>query len=298
MKKLLVAASLAVVSMAASADVTLYGQMRTFVDNTSTGGAGAVRSIVNDSSRLGVAVTEDLGKGLKARAILETSVASDDPKTGSNTQLGDRHSTVGLASGLGSIDLGRREHSQYLALKAGDPFGGAVYGSIVEDVHNTRGKRLGDATFLTVTPVSNVGINYDRNQSPTTANGIAWSVGGKLGPVNAAIARYEQGVEVSDVLVGTTKIGASTLYYSHSDNKSATASANMKGDSLGVKHSFGAVSVLAGYGRTNTDIKAKNIGVEYAFSKSTNVLLAVRNVDQPGSASDIKQYGAGLRLTF
>ena len=149
MKKIVLATVLAVSAFTASAQVTLSGRIAPFVDSTKTDST-TVNSLVNDASRISVRAEENLGKGLTARVVVDTTVAVDDPKAGSATQLGDRQATVGLASKVASIDLGRKEHSQYLAVKAADPFGGTTYASVSPDVINDRSRRMGDAVFLSL----------------------------------------------------------------------------------------------------------------------------------------------------
>jgi hypothetical protein len=117
--------------------------------------------------------------------------------------------------------------------------------------------------------------------------------------LNATVARFQQGAaETSDVVGANASFGATTVFYSHSDNKSATAGETKKGDLFGVAQKMGVITVKASYGKTNTDIKAYNVGVDYALGKRTTVGVAYRDVDAAGSAQDIKQLGVGLTLLF
>jgi predicted porin len=211
MKKIVLATVLAVSAFTASAQVTLSGRVATFVDSTKTGGT-TVNSLVNDSSRIIVKAEESLGGGLTARVVVDTTIAADDPKTGSSTQLGDRQSTVGLASKVGSIDLGRKEHSQYIAMKNADPFLGATYASVSPDVINDRSRRIGDAVFVGAN-VGPVTAAYDRSMytNPATAEATSWSISGKAGPVTAAVARFETGADYTNLVTLSVQLAGVTL---------------------------------------------------------------------------------------
>lgn len=298
MKKFTIAAIMAVASVAATAQVSLTGKVSQWMDNTTTGTSRVQGMTTEPTSNFAIGVKEDLGGGLSARATIETSL-SGNSISGTGTQLGDRQSTVGLASKLGSVDLGRNVHSQFLAVTTNDAFG-TLYGSVAGDVHNLRGLRFSNGTFVTVNPMKGVTAGWDRsNNAPGTTDSTSYSLGAKVGPLNATVARFQQGAaETSDVVGANASFGATTVFYSHSDNKSATAGETKKGDLFGVAQKMGVITVKASYGKTNTDIKAYNVGVDYALGKRTTVGVAYRDVDAAGSAQDIKQLGVGLTLLF
>jgi predicted porin len=301
MKKTILATILVLAATTAAAQVVIYGRVSQFVDSTQTG-AATVKSLVNDASRIGFRAQEKLSNGLTANVVVETSIAADDPRTGANTQLGDRQSTVGLASKFGSFDLGRKEHSQFIAIKAADPFGGPTYGSISSDIINDRSRRIGDGTFLN-TRIGPVNIAYDRSMytNPATAEATAWSIGGKVGPITAAVARFETGANYTNVLTASGKVAGITLSTIQSEDK--TGAIETKGHFYGVSApvtkeiraigSFGTKTGLAA-----GDFKAYNIGVNYAFSKRTNTTIAYRRLDAGGTANDVKQFGVGLTHRF
>lgn len=297
MKKIAIAA-FAALSLAASAQVTISGKASQWVDNTTTGSTRVQGMTTEPTSNIAFGVKEDLGRGLSARITVETSL-NGNTIGGTGTQLGDRQSTVGLANKLGSIDLGRNVHSQFLAVTSNDAFG-TLYGSVAGDVHNLRGLRFSNGAFVAVNPVKNVTATWDRsNNVPGTADSTAYSLGAKVGPLNAVVARFQQGAaEVSDVVGANATLGATSVFYSHSDNKSATAGETKKGDLVGVAQKMGVITAKASYGKTNTDVKAYNVGLDYALSKRTDVGVAYRSVDVAGSAHDIKQIGLGLTHRF
>jgi predicted porin len=298
MKKIAIAAALAVTSLVASAQVTVSGKISQWVDSTSTGGDKVTAMPLEPTSNIGLTAREDLGNGLSARAVVETSLRGNTVDGSNNTQLGDRQATVGLANRLGSIDLGRNVHSQFVAISSNDPFS-TLYGSIAGDVHNLRGLRFSNGTFVSISPIPGMTATYDRsNNAPGQADQTAASVSGQLSIINATAAVYESGAEKSTVVGANTKFGNTTVSYVHSDNQSLVAGETKKGDLVGLAHKMGAYTAKASYGRTNTEVKAYNFGVDYALSKRTEVGVAYRNVNLANSSQDIKQIGAGLTLRF
>lgn len=302
MKKIVLATVLAVSAIAASAQVTVSGRIATFVDSTKTGST-EVTSLVNDSSRIVFKAEEKLNGGLSTRVVVDTTVALDDPKAGASTQLGDRQATVGLGSKFASIDLGRKEHSAYLTIKAADSFGGATYASVSPDVINDRSRRMGDSVFFG-TKVGPVIANYDRSMytNPTTAEAISWSLSGKAGPVTAAVARFESGTDYTNLVTLSGQVAGVTLSTIQSEDKAGAVetkgrlygvSAPVHGTPVTLRGSYGTKT-----GLSISEVKAYNLGVNYAFSKRTSVLVAYRNVDAGGTANDVRQYGVGLVHSF
>lgn len=231
---------------------------------------------------------------MKARVVLDTSLKANDPISGADTKLGDRQSTIGLANSIGSIDLGRNLHSHFLAVTNNDAFG-TLYGSIAGDVHNLRGLRMSNGTFLALTPIKGVTATYDRTQNGVGTEATSYSASAKLFGVNAVVAQYTQGTEKSTVVGGSAKLGGTQVFYTHSDDKGVVA---QKGDLIGASQAFGPIVAKASYGKTNTNVKAYALGADYNFSKRTAMGINYRNVDATGTASDVKQVGVGVTHRF
>lgn len=297
MKKITLAAIMAFVTLGASAQVVLSGKVSQWADNTKTGSTRVGGMAVEPTSNIAFGVTEDLGGGLKARGVVETSL-SGNSISGTGTQLGDRQSTVGVAGKSGSIDIGRNVHSQFLALTNNDAFG-TLYGSVAGDVHNLRGLRFSNGVFASTT-VGPVAATWDRsNNVPGTADSTAYSLGASAFGVSATYAVFQQGAAEKSTVVGASaKLGQTAVFYSHSDNKSATAGDTKKGDLVGASQRMGNITAKASYGKTNTDTKAYNVGLDYHLSKRTEVGVAYRDVNVAGTANDIKQIGVGLTHRF
>ena len=122
--------------------VTLYGQVNVTLESVEVKGGSSPlprRTRVEDqSSRLGVRGTEDLGGGLKAFFQLETAFRPDS----NNTTFAARNSAVGLQGGWGSVLIGRWDMPFKSAAIAIDPWG--------------------DITIAGLTGVMSDGGNFDR----------------------------------------------------------------------------------------------------------------------------------------
>ena len=289
MKKIALATMLAVVSITASAQVTLSGQLRPFLDNTSLAGSSTT-TMKSDSSRIGISAAESLGGGLTARAVVETSVAATNPVSGTETKLGDRQTTLGLSSRLGSIDIGRKFNSHFLAITGNDVFGTA-YGSIAGDVHSLRTIRSGDAIFVTA-GAGNFSGSLDRTVTVGT-EALSYSAVGVVGPVQATVAVFESGTSRSTVVAAQSGLLGLKAHVSYSLDKDNTVEST--GALIGAAWVSGAVTTKVSYGtRSLGDVKAYNLGADYALSKNTAISVAYRNVN----SADTKQMGVGLTHRF
>lgn len=293
MKKIAIATLLVASTMVATAQVRLSGKVSEFVDNTQVGAVSKTSLVADPTSNITFSATEKIGD-LSARVVLDTSLSANDPIGGADTKLGNRQSTIGLSSKVGSIDLGRNLHSHFLAITNNDAFG-TLYGSIAGDVHNVRGVRVSNGTFIALKPIIGVTATYDRTHNGVGTEASSYSASAKLLGVNATVAQYTQGAEKSTVIGASAKLGTANVFYTHSDDKGVVAST---GDLVGVTQAFGPLTAKASYGKTNTDVKAYAFGADYNLSKRTIVGATYRNVDAAGTASDIKQVGVGVTHRF
>ena len=291
MKKIAIATMLAAASIVATAQITLSGNLRPFLDNTNVAGSSST-SMKSDSSRIGISASETLGGGLTARAMIETSVAATNPVSGTETKFGDRQTTVGLSSNVGSIDIGRKFNSHFLAITSNDVFGTA-YGSIAGDVHNLRTIRSGDAIFVTA-GAGNFSGSFDRTVTIGTES-TSYSAVGVLGPVLATIAVFESGTVKSTMIAGQTSVLKLKTYVSYSMDKdnAVESTGTLVGASMPISTS--PLTAKISYGTKSVgDVKAYNVGADYALSKRTALSVAYRNV----TGSDTKQTGIGVTHQF
>lgn len=112
MKKIALVAALAAIAAPAFAQssVTLWGRLNTSVESQKFGNDERKAVVANNSSRLGLRGTEDLGGGLKAAFNLEHGFNSD---TGANQTFGSpattfwsRQANVELIGSFGTVRLG------------------------------------------------------------------------------------------------------------------------------------------------------------------------------------------------
>ncbi len=295
MKKILLATVLVAASVAASAQVAVYGLVREYVDNTKVGSV-SVTSMVDDTSRIGFKANETLGSGLSARVVVETGFSGNDPVANADTKIGNRQSTIGLVSKNGSIDLGRKLNSHFLAITSNDVFD-TDYGSIAGDIHNVRTVRSGNAVFLNYN-LGPASVAFDR----TVTGGVeamSYSGSGKLGPFTATVARFEQADAKSTVLAARTEYAGNQLFVSASQDADVlgTTRGTLAGVALPVS---GLPLTLKGsYGVKTSDTAAKvtayAVGASYDLSKRTAVNVAYRNVND---TVDTRQFGLGLTHSF
>lgn len=294
MKKIVMATLLATVSFVASAQVAISGKASLWMDNKKAGTTSSTVLNVEPTSNVAITAVEKLGNGVVARGVLETSL-SGNTINGGETQIGDRQSTVGLSSNMGSIDFGRNVHSEFLALTNNDAFG-TLYGSVAGDVHNLRGLRFSQGAFITFTPVKHMTVSYDRSASGTAHEVQSFSLTGQLAGVTVTAAEFKQGVEKSTVVGANAKLGEAQVFFTHSDDEGLH---NSKGNLVGVRMPLATKVVgKASYGKTNADVKAYALGADYLLSKRTEVGVVYRNVDTTGTAHDVKQLALGLTHRF
>lgn len=291
MKKLVLAAFISLASLAASAQVTFYGLVREYVDSTKVGST-TVTSMVDDTSRIGMRASENLGNGLTARVRIETGFNANNPINSPPTQYGSRRSTIGLATKNGTVDFGLNTNSFFDTIDANDVFR-TDYGSIAGDIHNVRTVRSGDAVFATYA-MGPVKASFDRTLTGGN-EATTYSASGNLGPVLATVAHFDQGNARSNVVAGQGSYLGAKITLIHSADSDVTGNSN--GTTVGAAYKLALlpVTLKTSYGVKTGDVRAFALGAEYAMSKRTSVNVALRNVD---AVVDTRQIGVGLSHSF
>ena len=294
MKKIALATILAAVSIAASAQVTVYGKMRVYEESVTVGSASAVTALTNDSSRLGFKGTEALSNGLSANFTIETGIGADAPAA---TTLGDRTTIVGLSNAMGSVSVGRDKHAIARTLDNYDAMGN-VYGSSTAVIHAAQGSRLSNALFVSATPMAGLTVNYINSNSEAAGvnNAQAASIEFTRGPISATVASFDNGTTSTSTIYGAKvkveKTGT-TVFATYSDDK--VAGVTSSGKSIGVNHPVtGSLMALASYG-TNDTTKAFDLGATYSLSKRT--MVHARYIKEDAAVTTTK-YALGMEHNF
>jgi predicted porin len=293
MKKSIIAIALVAITGMAGAQVTLSGKVSQFIDRSEVGATTNTNSLTEPTSNVAFSVKENLGAGMSARAVVETSL-NGNTFGGSDTRLGDRQATVGIANKWVGVDLGRNVHSHFLAITSNDAFG-TLYGSVAGDIHNLRNLRIGDAVFVTANLAKNIGVAVERTQAAVGPEVSVYAGSAEFGGIQTNVARWESGNEKSTVVGARTKMGSTALSYSYSDDQGLH---NSVGHLVGASQNFGNMTAKASWGKTDRDVKAWAVGADYHFSKRTDLTVAYRNVDRTGTASDVSAWGVGLTHRF
>ena len=299
MKKYALLLALALAASAVSAQtspqVSVYGKVREYQESYTSGTASALTRLTNDSSRLGVKASADVGDGITAAAVIETGVAMDAP---SATTLGDRTAIFSLSNSLGSLGLGRDKHSVVRVLDNYDAFDNA-YGTIAATIHSAQGSRLQNGLFVNTASIGGFTGQYVMANSETagTTNVQTGSISYTLGPVSATVARYDDSNTSLSTIVGvkyklvSTK---TTLVGMYSDDKVSNVSTT--GSSIGINQAVSdRVSVQGTYGQTNTSVSGRGLGVTYAMNKALSFHGRWSYLD---AATDVTQYGVGVEFNF
>jgi hypothetical protein len=302
MKKYALIMALALAAGFASAQtapqVSVYGKARMYEESYKLGTADGLTRLTNDSSRIGIRATADVGNGFSAAAVIETGVGADAPGA---TTLGDRTAVFNLSNSLGTIGLGRDKHAVVRALDNFDALEN-TYGTIAPSIHAAQGSRLQNAIFVTTAPVMGLSGTYQLSNSETAnvTNVQAGSINYSNGALSATVARYDDSISSQSTISGVKYNVAATkttVYGIYSDDKVSGVSTT--GKSIGVSQAVGPqLSLLASYGENSNGTIGKAVGAAYAMSKSLTLHARWSNIDVAGSASDVTQFGAGVEYNF
>ena len=302
MKKLVTVLALAVATSAvlaqAAPQVSVYGKARMYEESYKLGTADSLARLTNDSSRIGIRATADVGSGFSAAAVIETGVGSDAPGA---TTLGDRTTLFNLSNSLGTVGLGRDKHAVTRALDNFDALEN-TYGTIAPSIHAAQGSRLQNAIFVTTAPVMGLSGTYQLSNSETAGvtNVQAGSINYSNGALAATVARYDDSIASQSTIGGvkyTMAATRTTVYGMYSDDKVAGVSTT--GKSIGVSQGVSPqLSLLASYGENSNGTTGKAVGAAYAMSKALTLHARWSNIDVAGSAADVTQFGVGVEYNF
>ncbi len=165
-KSLLALAVLSAVAGAASAQtsVTLFGNIGGAVRHEADAATDAKKNRMRDASNyqtnsIGFRGVEDLGNGMNAHFVLDTTFFSGTGQQALATSLFDRQALVGITTPYGTIDMGRVFGPQFYAAISYDPFDTHYTGIDPITRNSISASQTSDNTFSSNSRTDNA-INY------------------------------------------------------------------------------------------------------------------------------------------
>jgi predicted porin len=313
MKKLSALAVLAALSASASAQssVTLFGVVDVNVGTISNGAAGRstyVGSSGNETSRLGLRGSEDLGGGLRAGFWLEGELF---PDTGNLKGLDfARRSTVGLSSDtFGELRLGRDNMPNYLTRIDFDPFGQNGVGSQANMLVLNQPVQVANQTAafpgaVNMTPLGSGAPTYKRS-----SNSVGYILPGNLGGVygQAMVAPGEKTPGLGTYTSGRLgyKAGPWNVAGAYGRTKLTSPGATALRDlTAGVSYDFDVVKLMGLYQRYtyqhsagSTSLKDLMVGVTAPFGPGT-VKVSYNRATIGGAPTGVVGLGNGSARMF
>jgi predicted porin len=310
----------------AQTSITVYGIVDAGIVSERGGPAGTVTKLtsgVQSGSRLGFRGTEDLGRGLAAKFVLETGIAIDTGGFNQNGTAFGRQAYVGLSGGWGAVTLGRQYTPHYLAVVDVDPFAAGLAGYAPNLV--TTVLRMNN-TIKYTTPawsgfIGELGYGFGEVPGNNTANRqIGAAVGYANGPLVAKLAYHTVDDAIgadrarNTLLMGKWDFGVAAASLGVNVNKGIGAIDN-RDYIVGLSAPIGQNTFLASYIRKddrsglNNDASQWALGYTYAISKRTNFYTSYARINNDngaaftvGNASEAgsgdKAFNVGIRHMF
>ncbi len=331
MKKSLIALAIAAAApaaFAATSNVDVYGAVRVSVSNTDNG-AGYLVS--DETSRIGIKGSEDLGGGLSAIWQWETQIAVDGtagtanvngtaPVAGVGGISTQRNTFVGVKGAFGTVLAGTHDTPYKLAGSA-DLFGDTradsqKNSSGIIGRNNLDGRAHNAVAYITpdvagfhaavaavASETSSMGATSATSFALVYANGPLKVTYGHEQFADSASAGGTTGQE-GDKLNVSYKLGDTTLGATYEKSKAATTTTEDKAYLVSVAHAMGPITLAAQYGSfddadaVNTDVKRTTVGVIYNLSKRTNAMVGYSTDSFDGTGVDTKTALLQLNHSF
>ncbi|HEX5739432.1 MAG TPA: porin [Hydrogenophaga sp.] len=308
MKKSLIAlAVLGVAGVAqAQSSVTLYGIADVGIIKNK-GSAATMDSGLLSGSRLGFKGTEDLGGGLRAVFLLEAGLSLD---TGGPEKFSfNRQSYVGLGGGFGEIRFGKIWTAyDDIAWNVNPVFDSAFSPAVVRPSLGFVGNPNNGIKYVSPDFGGVSGAISTSMREGGSTRSTAFQVKYEGGPIYAGFAHQidKDGVEETKftTLNGTYDFGAVKLLAGY--GRTAIESAKSTDLSIGADVPVGAVTLSAGFVQTKIDglserLRSFGLGATYDLSKRTVLYAGARKVND--TASDLgvaaeTTYGLGIKHSF
>ena len=321
----------------AQSSVQLYGLVDAYAGSMRRSDQAARTSVLNSNGMTtaywGVAGSEDLGGGLKARFALESFFQTDTGAMGRNTTdpFFSRNAWVGLEGGWGQFSLGRQTNRLFVASGQFDPFGGSLqFSPIMLQTWQATYNRavLGDSVWNNAlqyaSPTFGGGFRVNAmyglgEQTGNHKNNASLTVNYAKGPFAAALAaqRVEYGPGLDGVTPAINKqdtvlaaasynFGVAQVYGQLQRARTPDLAATANTYQLGVGVPVGAAGkVMASIASTKREVDNAAstrrttwaVGYDHNLSKRTDVYAIYLN-DKLTGYGNAGSVGVGIRHRF
>ena len=295
-------AALAAGSAFAQGTTEIYGRINLTVESQKLNGQ-TDKGMFDNSSRIGIRGTEDLGGGLKAGYVIEHGFNAD---TGAAAgAMWGRESTVSLGGSFGTVRLGNMPASEgyfatadYVSMHNHDTGSSAdaLYGFVA--IAGT----LNSAIAYTSPTVNGLrfDLQYGLKENVKPDAPLSMAVNYDAGAMHLGLGYEEYDGQKSTALRGLWEMGAFTVggYY---ERGSGTVSYN--NFRIAGMYTMGASEFHLNLGKRSgenglADGDQFTVAYNYNLSKRTRVHVFYTNLDLANGAVDFSSYGVGLRHNF
>jgi predicted porin len=284
---------------AEAADINIYGDINYKLSNDENAQGKSYMKAENNSSKVGINISEGIGEGITGFGQLELGVDTDDSN---NNPFDSRLALVGLIFGtIGSLSAGRQS----------SPFTDNVSGHT--DVFEVYGSSADQNLFARDTNT----IAYSNTIGSITFDGLA-KIDGSTGEngvdVQEGTVTYQvEGVKVSGGIsndnvndinyygLGFTTDASSiglplTVGYTYTLKDAAT---DVTGNEIVGSYSVSnSLTVTGGYGEIENGSSFYTAGASSSVTESLSTYVEFQREDKTGSSIDTDSYSAGLKFTF
>lgn len=302
-KKLLIAAvGAALVAgpmLAAHAAPTVYGKFNVGIAAVDNGNSadGDTLGVTDDSSRLGVKGSEDLGGGLKAIYQMEMRYDADGNQ-GSAFTGNSRDVFLGLQGSWGSVKVGQYQ-SYYKAIQFPLEIMGDTIGDWSTNGWSGEGRIANAIGYMSPNWSGFAfGIETSRGETGTATESNPTTIGAtfKSGPLYLGIGHEDKDLQATSGSDSSTKfvamydIDALKLIAAFQSQKSKGGAAELDTTVVGAEYAFGNNSVLATFAQhdsttANADCDQTTLGFEHRMSKTTLVRAIYSSIDNESAVS-------------
>ncbi len=307
----------------AQSAVNIYGIVDMGYVNERGGAAGSISKLTSGAqsgTRIGFKGTEDLGDGMKALFVLETSVKADEGGFNQGATAFGRQTFVGLQSDGGTLTLGRQYTPYFLTINAADPFASGMAGSALNLFPNAgNGNRMNNSVKYATPNIDGfsgeIAYGFGEVQGSSEKNRqIGGSFGYAADAVSIKLAHHnvrnatDTDTAKNTLLGATWDLEVAKIFAAISDNRGIASSAFPNtGNPFGLptapvsssktrdiligvripveKHAFLLSYINKDDRVANNDANQVAIGYTYALSKQTNLYAAYARINNKNQAS-------------